>query len=50
MSARKLGRLAGLAFVLVAVFGGVSVAAGAEHETGGGVTAARFATLEHDWA
>jgi hypothetical protein len=36
MSARKLSRLAGLVFVLTAVFGGVSAAsASAEQETGG---------------
>jgi hypothetical protein len=36
MSARKLGRLAGLVFVLAAVFGGVAAAtAGAQHEAGG---------------
>jgi hypothetical protein len=36
MSARKLSRLAGLVFVLTAVFGGVGAAsASAEQETGG---------------
>jgi hypothetical protein len=36
MSARKLSRLAGLVFVLAAVFGGGSAyASGAEHGTGG---------------
>jgi hypothetical protein len=34
MSARKLSRLAGLVFVLAAVFGGAA-AASAQHETGG---------------
>jgi hypothetical protein len=36
MSARKLSRLAGLVFVLAALFGGVgAAAAAAEHEAGG---------------
>jgi hypothetical protein len=35
MSARKLGRLAGLVFVLAAVFGGVGAATVAQHEAGG---------------
>ncbi|MDT5031551.1 MAG: hypothetical protein QOC94_1722 [Actinoplanes sp.] len=36
MSARKLSRLAGLVFVLAALFGGVGAAAAvAEHEAGG---------------
>jgi hypothetical protein len=35
MSARKLGRLAGLVFVLAAVFGGIGVASDvARHEAG----------------
>lgn len=35
MSARRLGRLAGLVFVLVAVFGGVGAGSHAAHGAGG---------------
>jgi|tagenome__1003787_1003787.scaffolds.fasta_scaffold20940156_5 hypothetical protein len=53
MSARKLGRLAGLVFVLAAVFGGVGVAThDAQHESGGAasaVVAIRKVTLETVW-
>jgi hypothetical protein len=35
MSARKLGRLAGLVFVLAAVFGGIGAATAAQHDAGG---------------
>jgi hypothetical protein len=51
MFARKLGRLAGLVFVLAAVFGGIG-AASAEHEAGGtaAVTSAiEFRTFETVW-
>jgi hypothetical protein len=53
MSARKLGRLAGLVFVLAAVFGGIGVASQvAKHEAGGSsaiTSVARMATLEVIW-
>ncbi|MFL6115085.1 MAG: hypothetical protein ACJ786_27625 [Catenulispora sp.] len=48
MSARKLGRLAGLVFVLAAFLGGVG-AAGAEHAAGGESAAAKAVTLSIDW-
>jgi len=38
MSARKLGRLAGLVFVLAAVFGGIGAATAAQHDAGGSTT------------
>ena len=50
MSARKLGRLAGLVFVLATLFGGIG--AGAVHEAGGtaAVTSAiEFSALETVW-
>lgn len=49
MSARKLGRLAGLVFVLAAVFGGIGAAShGVTHETG--VTSAiSMHTVEAIW-
>jgi hypothetical protein len=51
MSARKLGRLAGLVFVLAAVFGGIGAASAAQHETGGvsAVSAVQMANLEIIW-
>ena len=52
MSARKLGRLAGLVFVLAAVFGGIGAASAAQHEAGGSsaiTSVARMATLEVIW-
>ncbi len=51
MSARKLGRLAGLVFVLATLFGGIG-AAGADHEAGGtaAVTSAiQLRTIETVW-
>jgi hypothetical protein len=54
MSARKLGRLAGLVFVLAAVFGGIGAAShAATHEAGGsGVanTAIDMRFLEGTWS
>jgi len=52
MSARKLGRLAGLVFVLAAIFGGVG-AATAGHEIGGSTTdtsAVHVLRFESTWA
>jgi len=53
MSATKLGRLAGLVFVLAVVFGGVGVASHADkHEAGGTAvpaSALRELTLEIIW-
>jgi hypothetical protein len=53
MSARKLGRLAGLVFVLAAVFGGIGAAShAATHEAGGpGITntAIDMRMLEGTW-
>jgi hypothetical protein len=52
MSARKLGRLAGLVFVLAAVFGGIGVASHvSKHETGGTAAASvvKTADLEIIW-
>jgi hypothetical protein len=52
MSARKLGRLAGLVFVLAAVFGGVGAASVGQHETGGCTVATgaiEMRTLETVW-
>jgi hypothetical protein len=47
MSARKLGRFAGLVFVLAALIGGTSAAtASAEHGTGGSSTVASVATTK----
>jgi len=51
MSARKLGRLAGLVFVLAAIFGGIG-AASAGHEVGGSAAATsaiQFRSLETVW-
>jgi hypothetical protein len=45
MSARKLGRLAGLVFVLAAILGGVS----AQHAAGDNATAAQSTNLIIDW-
>jgi hypothetical protein len=39
MSAKRLGRFAGLVFVLAAVIGGVVTTASAEHGAGGAVAA-----------
>ena len=52
MSARKLSRLAGLVFVLAAVFGGIGVASHVNtHETGGTavVAAVQSADAEIIW-
>jgi hypothetical protein len=52
MSARKLSRLAGLVFVLAAIFGGVGAASAvAEHETGGAAatTATQLTLLDMNW-
>jgi hypothetical protein len=49
MSARKLGRLAGLVFVLAAVFGGIGAASAAQHETGGSTSAIQMTNLEIIW-
>jgi hypothetical protein len=47
MSARKLGRLAGLVFVLATLFGGVGVASQvAEHETGGSLAASTVQMID----
>ncbi|HEY7272204.1 MAG TPA: hypothetical protein VH502_05680 [Actinoplanes sp.] len=51
MSARKLGRLAGLVFVLVTIFGGIG-AATAGHEAGGsaaGTNAFHLLQFESTW-
>ncbi len=48
MSARKLGRLAGLVFVLAAVLGGIS-AASAEHAAGGPAASTQTQLLTIDW-
>jgi|1186.fasta_scaffold100697_2 hypothetical protein len=48
MSARKLGRFAGLVFVLAAFLGGVG-AASAEHAAGGESAAAKVVSLSIDW-
>jgi hypothetical protein len=45
MSARKLGRLAGLVFVLAAMLGGV----GAQHAVDGGASAAKVTSQIIDW-
>jgi hypothetical protein len=54
MSARKLGRLAGLVFVLAAVFGGIGAASHvAKHEAGGSGatnTAIEMRMLEGTWS
>jgi hypothetical protein len=53
MSARRLGRLAGLVFVLVAVFGGVGAASQGAHEAGGSnamTSAAETYLLEGVWS
>jgi hypothetical protein len=51
MSARKLGRLAGLVFVLAAVFGGIGAASVGQHEAGAStaVSACEMGTLETVW-
>jgi hypothetical protein len=51
MSARKLGRLVGLVFVLAALFGGVASHV-AKHEAGGlpAISAVKMVTLELVWA
>jgi hypothetical protein len=51
MSARKLGRLAGLVFVLAAIFGGIG-AATAGHDAGGSAadtSAIHVLSLETVW-
>ena len=48
MSARKLGRLAGLVFVLAAILGGVG-AAGAAHVSEGPAAATQVTFLTIDW-
>ena len=53
MSARRLGRLAGLVFVLVAVFGGVGAANHAVHgsgESSATTSAAQVFSLEGVWS
>jgi hypothetical protein len=53
MSARKLGRLAGLVFVLAAVFGGIGIPSHvSEHEAGGttDISAVEMANLEVIWS
>ena len=47
-SRRKLGRLAGLVFVLVAAFGGVGAVSVAEHASSD-TTAVVFSTLDAVW-
>jgi hypothetical protein len=52
MSARKLGRLAGLVFVLAAVFGGIGAASVGQHEAGGSTAATsdvQMTPLETVW-
>ncbi|WIM97101.1 hypothetical protein ACTOB_000595 [Actinoplanes oblitus] len=48
MSSRKLGRLAGLVFVLVAAFGGVGAVSVAEQSSSDSV-AVVFSTLDAVW-
>jgi hypothetical protein len=48
MSARKLGRLAGLVFVLAAFLGGAG-AATVEHSAGGTTAAVQAVSLSIDW-
>jgi hypothetical protein len=48
MSARKLGRFAGLVFVLAVVFGGVGATAGAEHDSGAAAVV-QMTMLQVDW-
>jgi hypothetical protein len=48
MSARKLGRLAGLVFVLAVVFGGVGATAGADR-SGAPTAAVQMSSLQIDW-
>ena len=53
MSARKLGRAAGLVFVLAVLFGGAaagySAAGQAGHAAGGSLTVVEPITLNIDW-
>ncbi|MEV6299252.1 hypothetical protein AB0M02_07595 [Actinoplanes sp. NPDC051861] len=49
MSARKLGRLAGLVFVLAAVFGGVGATSGDWHADVAKPSAAEATTLDWHW-
>ena len=50
MFARKLGRFAGLVFVLVALAGGAAATVSSEHATGGSATAAFQPLLRDiDW-
>lgn len=48
MTAKKLGRLAGLVLVLAAVFGGVA-SVGADQGASDEVAAVRFSTLDFTW-
>ncbi|WP_229073982.1 hypothetical protein [Actinoplanes sp. DH11] len=48
MSARKLGRLAGLVLVLAAVFGGVATGAG--QASADEVASVRMSTLDFSWS
>jgi hypothetical protein len=49
MSARKLGRLAGLVFVLAAIFGGAATGVVAEHAAGGNTAIVQPTNLIIDW-
>ncbi|GIF12248.1 hypothetical protein [Actinoplanes teichomyceticus] len=49
MSARKLGRLAGLVFVLVAAFGGVAANAVAAPGAAAQTETMKYATLDSVW-
>ncbi len=48
MSARKLGRLAGLVFALAVVFGGVGAAWAAEDDSEGGKTETEVVRSDED--
>jgi hypothetical protein len=48
MSATRLGRLAGLVFVLAAIFGGIG-AATAGHEAGGSAAVTSALQMETSW-
>ncbi|GAA2573635.1 hypothetical protein GCM10010435_55870 [Winogradskya consettensis] len=50
MSARKLGRFAGLVFMLVALAGGSAAAVSAQHAAGGSATASvQIQLTDIDW-
>ena len=49
MSARKLGRLAGLVFVLAAVLGGSAAGVVAGQSAGGTTAVVEFSNLTIDW-